>query len=359
MLKKGDMIGLRSITDLPNEIIEKHVLAYLSSKDVQALGMSGNKRFEEIANNVIDERTTKVLIAGGGNIQCSLSSSYILHMIFNRDYISAIKYTEVDEMPVENWMCFYQNCHGRNFIGGGRGSRPWDFLQNVTELTCSSNNKTQKWNAVPLLNVIRDKCPASCYIQNTYLVVAGGYHPSHGRLDSIELLNIPETSTILDDEDTETRHSMSKWDLCKTTLPIKVLGHTLSYVNSTVYLIGGNAGRTTKSNKAWKGSFALKTKEFIFESIAPMVEERIGHFSIVVKDQIHVFGGEKFRYTSVVEIFDGETWSEGPQFPFSVDRSNSNAVLNKNNIIIIPTNKHGIVIYNPTEKTIKIIMISC
>jgi hypothetical protein len=50
-------MGLRSIIDLPNEIIEKHVLPYLSSKDVTAFGRSGNNRFEEIANNVIDERS--------------------------------------------------------------------------------------------------------------------------------------------------------------------------------------------------------------------------------------------------------------------------------------------------------------
>ncbi len=50
------MMELRSIIDLPNEIIEKNVLAYLSSKDVQAFAMSGNSRFGQIANNVIDQR---------------------------------------------------------------------------------------------------------------------------------------------------------------------------------------------------------------------------------------------------------------------------------------------------------------
>ena len=51
------MVGLRSIIDLPNEIIEKNVLSYLSSKDVQEFGRSGNNRLEEIANKVIDERS--------------------------------------------------------------------------------------------------------------------------------------------------------------------------------------------------------------------------------------------------------------------------------------------------------------
>ena len=100
-------------------------------------------------------------------------------------------------MPLENWMCFYQNCQGRKIIGGGRGSRPWDFLQNVIELTSSNATiEPPKWNNIPLLNVIRDKCPASCYIENTYLVVAGGYRPSHGLLNSIELLDVPATATI-------------------------------------------------------------------------------------------------------------------------------------------------------------------
>ena len=55
------MLCQRSITDLPNEIIEKYILSHLSSKDAQAFGMSGNHRFEEIKNNVIDERSKFVL----------------------------------------------------------------------------------------------------------------------------------------------------------------------------------------------------------------------------------------------------------------------------------------------------------
>ena len=255
-------------------------------------------------------------------------------------------------MPMANWMCFYRVCHGRSIIGGGRGTDPWDFLQNVIELTSPKYNKMPKWTNIPPLNMIRDKCPASCYIENTYLVVAGGYHPIHGRLDSIELLNVPSTERRSDDED-NTEHSVSGWNMCKSTLPIKVLGHTMSYLNGKIYLLGGNSGSYTKSNNAWKGTFDVDTKEFVFDSIPSMVEERIGHFSIVVNGQIHVFGGEKHRENSVVEIYDGTIWNDGPKFLFSVDTSNSNAVLNKNNFIIILTNEHGIFIYNPKEKTIK------
>jgi hypothetical protein len=331
---------------------------------------------------------TKILIAGGRNHRGSYSSSYILRVTFDGDHISATtyievadmslenwmcatkyievadmslenrmcatKYIEVENMPLENWMCFYQNCQGRNIIGGGRGSRPGDFLQNVIELVCSNATlELPKWSNIPLLNVIRDKCPASCYIANTYLMVAGGYHPTHGLLNSIELLNVPETATTSDEEDNGHRHSITKWNLCATTLPVKVQAHTLSYFKGKIYLIGGNSGRNTNSNQAWKGSFDLNTKEFIFVEISPMKEERVGHFSIVVKDKIYVFGGEKVRYNSVVEVYDGKSWSDGPQFPFSVDRHHNNAVLNKHDNIIVLTNKHGTVIYNPTEKTIK------
>jgi hypothetical protein len=46
-----------SIIDLPNEIIEKHLLVYLSLKDVHSFGMAGNKRFRELACDVLESRS--------------------------------------------------------------------------------------------------------------------------------------------------------------------------------------------------------------------------------------------------------------------------------------------------------------
>ena len=48
---------IKSIIDLPNEIIENHLLVYLSLKDVYSFGMTGNKRLNEVAINVIERRS--------------------------------------------------------------------------------------------------------------------------------------------------------------------------------------------------------------------------------------------------------------------------------------------------------------
>ena len=52
--------------------------------------------------------------------------------------------------------------------------------------------------------------------------------------------------------------------------------------NGKIYLIGGNVIRGSKSNKVWEGTIHPEM-EFTFKEISSMREERIGHFSIVVK----------------------------------------------------------------------------
>ena len=49
-------MATKDILDLPNEVIEKYVLARLSSKDVYSFGSTGNKRFKLIADNVLQKR---------------------------------------------------------------------------------------------------------------------------------------------------------------------------------------------------------------------------------------------------------------------------------------------------------------
>ena len=275
-----------------------------------------------------------MIIAGGKN-ESTYSSAYILNITFelNGD-VSKVSYTVLDDIPNCSWMSFYQRCQDKIIIGGGRGTNPWDNLNQVVEFS------ENKWKSVPSLNVIRDKCPASCFVNNT-LIVAGGYEPNYGRLDSIEYIEI-----------TNDKDSSNEWNLCRRGLPIKVLAHTISELNGKVYLIGGNVIRGTKSNKIWEGTIH-PGMEFTFKEIDSMREERIGHFSIVVKNQIHVFGGEKDRSNSLVEVFDGKEWSVGTHFPFYLDSSNGNAVLNRWGLIVITTNEHGIVIYNPVKRTIK------
>ena len=49
-------MDIKSLENLPNEIIIKNVLVHLSSKDVLSFGMTGNYRFEELAEKVIKKR---------------------------------------------------------------------------------------------------------------------------------------------------------------------------------------------------------------------------------------------------------------------------------------------------------------
>ena len=49
-------MDIKSLENLPNEIIIKNVLVHLSSKDVLSFGMTGNYRFKELAEKVIKKR---------------------------------------------------------------------------------------------------------------------------------------------------------------------------------------------------------------------------------------------------------------------------------------------------------------
>ena len=289
---------------------------------------------------------TRIIIAGGKN-ESSLSSAYILNIIFDIDgEIYDVSYDDLDDMPQSCWMSFYQKCGDRIFIGGGRGIEPWDQLNQVVEF------REDKWMSFPSLTTTRDKCPASCFVNNI-LIVAGGYESTQGRLNSIEYID------ITDEEDTE-----KEWALSKSVLPVRVLAHTLTELNGKIYLIGGNVGNLAKqvwiSNRVWEGTLR-PGNEFEFQEVCSMREERLGHFSIVVGNQIHVFGGEKNVLVdrSLVEVFDGNKWSQGPDFPFLFNKQNSSAVLNRKGLIVItfnsiePTGLHGVMIYNPFTGTIK------
>ena len=46
----------KSITDLPNEVIDKCVMVYLSVNDVRSFGSIGIERFRHMADNIIEKR---------------------------------------------------------------------------------------------------------------------------------------------------------------------------------------------------------------------------------------------------------------------------------------------------------------
>ena len=52
-------MDVKSISDLPNEVIEKFLMIYLSNNDVIAIGMTGIKRFKDLAHAVLEKRTKR------------------------------------------------------------------------------------------------------------------------------------------------------------------------------------------------------------------------------------------------------------------------------------------------------------
>ena len=49
-------MNIKSLENLPNEIIIENVLVHLSSKDVLSFSMAGNDRFKELTEKVIKKR---------------------------------------------------------------------------------------------------------------------------------------------------------------------------------------------------------------------------------------------------------------------------------------------------------------
>lgn len=87
--------------------------------------------------------------------------------------------------------------------------------------------------------------------------------------------------------------------------------------------------------------------------MSSMKRKRCDHFSIVVNDNIYVFGGA--TGDDVVEVWNGKKWGIGPKFRFlnSLSTLNAQAILDRKKRIIITTNYHGIIVYNPIEWSIK------
>ena len=47
---------VKSIKDVPNEVIQKNIMVYLSNYDVKSFGMTGSKRFKVIADDELEKR---------------------------------------------------------------------------------------------------------------------------------------------------------------------------------------------------------------------------------------------------------------------------------------------------------------
>ena len=218
-------------------------------------------------------------------------------------------------MPIPTSSPFYNMCDDRSIVGGGRDSNDTDEVGGPIHKTVKEVQEfaVQEFKALPQLNVARESA-GPCYI-NEVLYVSGGdnahYSYSH-KLDSIELLHITTSGNGLE------------WELCKTNLPYKVAYHTLTTFKNKVILIGGALGIYKYLNEVWEGTLKA-TNKMTWEPMPSMQKERAGHFSIVVDDNIYVFGGEAGSNKSVVEVFDGREWKEGPSFYFDLDTYDSHA----------------------------------
>ena len=49
-------LEVKSINDLPNEVILKNIMTYLSNDDIRSFGRTGSKRFKVIADDELEKR---------------------------------------------------------------------------------------------------------------------------------------------------------------------------------------------------------------------------------------------------------------------------------------------------------------
>ena len=49
-------LEVKSINDVPNEVIQKNIMAYLSNDDISSFGSTGSKRFKVIADDELEKR---------------------------------------------------------------------------------------------------------------------------------------------------------------------------------------------------------------------------------------------------------------------------------------------------------------
>ena len=239
----------------------------------------------------------------------------------DKETVSNVNFVSVDNLPFDAWCPFYANCEGRHILGGGSDN------YKVVEL---DNN----WVSLPSCNL--DRFWADCFYIKNNLFVAGGI--GSGSIDTIERIEIK-----VDDNG-------GRWEVLANKLPYPVIGHTTSVLsNDQVYLIGGYKKDSEYTNQVWKGKIG-EDKEITFSELPSMVNKRSRHFSFAIKEKLYIFGGEEDRNKkSQVEIWDGVSFKQGPEFPFYLDRysNGDNAVLNRNGIIIVLTQQKGILTYNP------------
>lgn len=291
---------------------------------------------------------TRILIVGGTTWDESGNThdihlcprNYVLEVMFfqNSNEVKAIRYKNVPSMPTPNAWAFSTIYEGRSIIGGGTYGSDVKGSKAIWELDMKQGKR------LPSLKFGR--CAASACCSNKTLIVSGGYNDEiDGPLDSIEMIPIGISDKA------------PQWVRCSLTLPYRVSCHSMIHFNKKLVLIGGYADDSAITNQVWEGTHAMVNK-IEWKKMPSTRKKRSAHFSLLLHDNIYVFGGEEAYLgegikNDFVEIFNGRRWRIGPRFPFNVTTYNAQVVVDWKKRIIVTTNDYGIIIYDPIQGVIK------
>ena len=277
------------------------------------------------------------MIAGGQDLQSqNINTSYILVVNFTGSSITKIEYKTLPNVPHSFGPASFGNFKGRLLIMGGMGSNG----------QCIEFDQ-EEYQAIPFLNQNRFYAASTC-IQNKIVIVGG----KSGRiLDSIETL------------DWHGSNHGAQWMESPSKLPIKVCSHTMVTLNNELFVIGGSVEAIRGTNDLdtiWIGTFDVQENYISWVEMGLRLQnKRSGHFSFVISNQIIIFGGCKGHNPQspygggedFVEIIFGNEIERGPKVPVDLNTDIDQAVLDRQNRIIILSRSHGLIVYDHQHRS--------
>ena len=235
--------------------------------------------------------------------------------------INSVSYKSLANIPFASKNGFYQSCEGRILIGSDLYSNKMAELDGIDWM-----------EDLPSMKYNREEAASVYHSATKSLIVAGGWDGGKS-LDNIELLKIDSES------------NGSECVIAEGALPHPLYRQAMTEFEDGFILTGGWKTSRERTNEAWRG--ILNENEVRFDPLPSMRHKRSLHFSFSFQEKIFVFGGEENRKEkSQVEIFDGETWKEGPRLPCYLDTGNGNAVKDRKGKIIIISNNLGLGIFD-------------
>ena len=260
------------------------------------------------------------MIAGGKDPPNQhINTSYILAVNLNGNSITEIYYKNLPDVPHSFGLASFGNFKGRSLIMGGLGNNG----------QCIELNQ-EEYQAIPFLNKNRFKA-ASTFIQNKIVIVGGDYE------DSIEILDWDESN-----------HG-NHWIESPSKFQIRVSYHTMVTLNDKLFVIGGSVpaiGGSDRLDTIWEGAFDVQENRISWVELGLRLQKtRSMHFSFVISNQIIIFGG-RGDGEDFVEIIFGNELKRGPKVPVNLDTVFDQAVLDRENRIIIVSRNHGLIVYD-------------